>query len=249
MKDDLTPTFGRTEPPRTAEARFCEGLGQWSRLSEAERARGAWLHAVTYSFLDAARGFYDDVCAARTSHASPSPTDVPHHRLERQLWAFFLAAKATLDALAREINLVYWALDPLKRFFDPGKRLRWVTFYTVREKVLLYGEADDPLVRLLVERTRSEAADRVYRDLSHLANASLFQLPAVVVSRPEESAGQDSSSVYEATVSLAEDFLSEHPGQERPSEVTRLGCEILTWLEGFMDEVYDRLEILVRQHP
>lgn len=230
-----------------SEARFVECVRDWSRLSEEERAIGARFHEATYRFLVIAGDFYAEARGCALTGANLSPTILQEPRLQRQLWGFFLASKATLDALAREINLVYWALDSLKRFFNPLDRQRWATFYTVREKAMLYAEEDDPLVPLLVERTRSPAADRIYRDLSHLANACLLHPPVMAGVRLVESAEKGPITVADAEVYLADDFLSASVTTERGFEVTRLGQEIVAWLEQFMDDVYDRLEMSIRR--
>lgn len=248
MKDGSRQVPWRAWRASLSEARFVECVRGWRRLSEEERAIGARFHEATYSFLVIAGDFYAEARGCVLAEANPSPAILQDHRLQRQLWGFFLASKATLDALAREINLVYWALDPLKRFFNPLDRQRWVTFYTVREKVMLYAEENDPLIRLLAERTRSPAADRPYRDLSHLATACLLHPPVIAGVRTAESVEKGPITVADAEVSLADDFLSEPATTERGFEVTRLGQEIMAWLRQFMDDVYDRLEILIRRH-
>lgn len=248
MTDDSRRILWRAWRASLSEARFVECIRDWLRLSEEERALGARFHEATYSFLVVARSFYDEARRGEIPEASPSPAELQGHRLPRQLWSFFLASKATLDALAREINLVYWALDPLKRFFHPLDRQRWVTFYTVREKVLLSGERDDPLIPLLVLRTRSPTADRPYRDLSHLATACLVHPPVIAAVHLAETGKKEPITVSDAVVYLADDFLSESVTTERAFEVTRLGREIVVWLEQFMDDVYERLEILIRRY-
>lgn len=249
MTNDSRRVPWRTWRASLSEAHFVERVQCWPRLSEEERAIGARFHDATYSFLVAAQGFYDEARRCEITKLNLSPAELQGDRLSRQLWSFFLASKATLDALAREINLVYWTLDPLRRFFNPLDRQRWVTFYTVREKVLLFAEQDDPLIPLLVERTRSPTADRTYRDLSHLATACLFRLPVIAALHIAESVKREPISVSDAVVYLADDFLSEPVTTEREFEVVRLGQEIVAWLQQFMDDVYDRLEILIRKHP
>ncbi|HXF04108.1 MAG TPA: hypothetical protein VNM72_01680, partial [Blastocatellia bacterium] len=174
MKDGSRQVPWRAWRASLSEARFVERVRDWARLSEDERTIGARFHEATCSFLVLAGDFYAEARGCVLAEANLPPAILQEPRLQRQLWGFFLASKATLDALAREINLVYWALDPLKRFFNPLDRQRWVTFYTVRERVMLHAGEDDPLLPLLVERTRSPAGDRPYRDLSHFATACLF---------------------------------------------------------------------------
>jgi hypothetical protein len=158
------------------------------------------------------------------------------------LWGFLQAAKAVLDSIGREINLVYWSLDDQKRFFDPLGRARWTSLYTVREKLLLYGEFQaDPVSQLLKQKTMEPIADRPYRDLSHLANVGL-SCPLIlgpIERRPEVSS--EVLTVAQCRVWLPDDPRTDPLTYAEGFEINATGQGILLWLDEFLDEVYAAL--------
>jgi hypothetical protein len=229
-----------------AESAFVEGLRTWSALEEEARCWAALAHWDTWWFQRAALDVYVELVEAEIS-TSGGELKIPSG-LEHRIWSFLQLAKAALDALAREINLVYWHVDPRRRLFDPTGRTRWVTFYTVRERLLLLEEfREDPLVRLLEARTRAETADPLYRDLSHLASASLTA--PRLIGRVEPQGSHRAGST--CRVRDARIFIPDDPRQwpftyARSFEVSSLFPAILRWLELFTDEVYEKLDLRIR---
>jgi len=233
-----------------AERAFVERLRGCETLTEEEERAAALFHTATYLFLRQAEGLYQEIIESDIPVVTFSLTDPAIQSLQFKLWGFLHSAKSVLDSLAREINLVYWRVDPLRQLFDPFAKPRWITFYTVRERLLLLDAfRGDPLCHLLRERTRSEAADQVYRDLSHLANASLICLPMIGRIEPKTSPTETAVKVHEARVLIPDDPSCWPYTYVRGFEVNRLFQEILHWLEELADEVYDNLEAKVRSKP
>ncbi len=231
-----------------AESAFVEGVRAWLALDELGRQRAASLHWNTCWFQQAALDVYVELLEEEIPISESRASPAPFCSLERKVWSFLQLAKAALDAVAREINLVYWYLDPQRRFFDPAERTRWVTFYTVREKLLSLEEfREDPLARMLAARTRATTADPIYRDLSDLAAASLTSPPAIERIEPVDL--QRASSplrVRQVRLFLPDDPRVRPFTYERGFEVNALFPMILRWLELFTDEVYDKLDLRLR---
>jgi hypothetical protein len=227
-----------------AERAFVERVRTWSVLDPEAQQGAAVAHWSTCWFQRAALDVYLELLDTEV----PAPGGGTFSALEQKMWSFLQLAKAALDALAREINLVYWHLDPRRRFFDPTGRTRWVTFYTVRERLLsLEDFRDDSLARLLQARTRAETADPIYRDLSHLATASLTA-PQLIghLELPESKRSASAPRAREARIFIPDDPRHWPFTYERGFEVGSLFPAILRWLELFADEVYDKLDLRLR---
>jgi hypothetical protein len=233
-----------------AEIAFVERLRAWPALDEAGRRYAAFAHWSTCWFQRAALDVYLELLQEEIPPEiiGSDAGGVSFSALEQKMWSFLQLAKAALDAVAREINFVYWHVDARRRLFDPMGRVRWVTFYTVRERLL--GVEDfrgDPLVRLLEARTRAETADPIYRDLSDLAAASLTA-PRLIgrVERADPKRAGASLRAGDARIFIPDDPRRWPPTYECGFEMNALFPAILRWLEHFTDEVYDKLDLLVR---
>jgi hypothetical protein len=229
------------------KAEFVEALGDWTRITEEEKRAAAGFHQATCFWLSFAADGYREIQDGLVPVGIPAPADPLVQVAQRRLWTFLQSAKSMLDSLGREINLVYWGLDDEKRFFNPLVQMRWTTFYTVREKVLLYDEfRDDPLGRLLRARSRSETAERVYLELSHLMNISMIGPPVIGRVDPSGSVQEAVVKVSEAKVWLPDDPRRLPFTFARGFEVNRLFKEALDWLEILAADVYDTLHTKLR---
>ncbi|MCS6816189.1 MAG: hypothetical protein N0A16_08955 [Blastocatellia bacterium] len=233
-----------------AETAFVERLRIWSALDEAGRRQAALAHWSTCWFQRAALDVYLELLNEELSCEvfGSEKAIASFSAVEQKMWSFLQLAKGALDAVAREINFVYWHVDAQHRFFDPTGRTRWVTFYTVRERLFGLKEfRDDPLARVLEARTRAETADRIYRDLSHLAAASLTA-PRLIgrVERSNPTQGETTLRAGDARIYIPDDPRQWPATYERDFEVNTLFPAILRWLEHFTDEVYDKLELRLR---
>ncbi len=233
-----------------SETAFVEQLRAWSAFDDVGRQYAALAHWSTCWFQRATLDVYLELlneevpCEAFGSEG----TIVSFSALEQKMWSFLQLAKGALDAVAREINLVYWHVDARRRLFDPMGRARWVTFYTVRERLLGLEEfREDPLVRMLEARTRAETADPIYRELSHLAAASLTA-PRLIgrVERPDLRRRETPLRASEARIFIPDDPRQWPPTYERGFEMNALFPAILRWLEHFTDDVYDKLDLRLK---
>lgn len=230
-----------------SEIAFVERLRAWSALDEAGRQHAAFAHWGTCWFQRAALDVYLELLDMEILREVLEVAGFS--TLEQRMWSFLQLAKGALDAVAREINLVYWHVDARRRLFDPMGRARWVTFYTVRERLLTLEEfREDPLVRMLEARTRAETADPIYRELSHLAAASLTA-PRLIGRVERSDLGREGIAVRvsEARIFIPDDPRKWPPTYERGFEVNALFPAILRWLEQFTDDVYDKLDLRVRR--
>lgn len=167
--------------------------------------------------------------------------------IESHLWAFFQAGKQLLDALAREVNLIYWHRDEAGRFDDPLTKVRWISFYTVRQKLLTHEQfAHEPIRQLFERHASGQAADPPYRALSHWANVGLLA-PLVMGPVVSDVAADHPLSVGQCRILLPDDPRQFPTTYDQGFEINATGRSILTWLTWFMDEVYRALTFALRQ--
>ncbi len=228
-----------------SETALVERLRVWPALDDAGRQQAAFAHWSTCWFQRMALDVYLELLDEEIPREALGSEGalVSFSALEQKMWSFLQLAKGALDAVAREVNLVYWHVDARRRLFDPLGRARWVTFYTVRERLLGLEEfREDPLVRMLEARTRAETADPIYRELSHLAAASLTA-PRLIghVGRSDPKRGEPSLRASEARILIPDDPRQWPPTYERGFEMNTLFPAILRWLEQFTDDVYEKL--------
>jgi hypothetical protein len=223
------------------EREFIRAWTERQGIPDELRRAAALFHAATYVQWDRARYFF---CHLAEFQIQPQPTpgsiDDPQARqIQSQLWAFLQAGKQVLDSLAREVNLIYFLLDEHGRFFNPMGKPRWISFYTVRQKLL----ADDPVPghpvsRVLKRRTFEETADPAYRTLSLLAHVSLIVPLIVGPIIPQAESSSSRLKLGQCRVLLPDDPREEKLTYTEGLEVNQTGQQILDWLEQFLDEMY-----------
>lgn len=231
------------------EDAFIQG---WIRLQMPE----LWVclagryHAASFVCHTRAREFFARLRACRIH---PRDDLLPLGETETQsieshLWAFFQAGKLLLDALAREVNLIYWHRDGAGLFDDPLTKARWISFYTVRQKLLAHDQfAREPISQLLARHTTGETADPPYQALSHWANVGLM-VPLLIGPVVSDVAPSDQSpSVGQCRILLPDDPRQFPTTYDRGFEINALGTSILAWLAWFMDEVYRALTFTLTQ--
>lgn len=202
-------------------------------------------HAATFAYLNRLAYFFTTLGELQVQ-AQPRPLPINHpdaRLIESQLWAFLQIGKLTLDSLAREMNLVYWLRDEEHRVVDPFHKPRWISFYTVRQR-LLRSEAfqADPVMAAL-KHTIGETAEPAYQSLSYLANVSLVAPLLIGPILRRGDAASDIASVSQCRVLVPDDPRAERLTYERGYEVNETGREILRWSERFVDEVYAALAV------